>query len=259
MTHHMSLPSPPSLSQSLSELPRSSSEVWNLMWGLRSLVSKAVSDAQGGDGRPVLVLPGYGGSDGAMYFLRSFLDRLGYRTFRLNLGVNYEAREDRIKSVDDAIRFRESMVSRVQGRVQDLREETGEKVTLIGWSMGGLYAFDVGLALQEDVRMVITLGSPFGDPRSTSLFNALRWLNRSDVPIEGQNFDGWTSKAGAGENRVPIKVIYSKQDGIVSPGIARPPEHPSIECLEVSSSHIGFAVNLEAYAEIGKQLSGSSA
>ena len=224
------------------------------MWGLQSLVAKT----EEGDGRPVLVLPGYGGSDSAMYFLRTFLDRVGYRTFRLNLGVNYESREDRIKSVDDAIRFRESMGSQVQERVQELFEETGEQITLIGWSMGGLYAFDVGLALQEQVRMVITLGSPFGDPRSTSLFKALRWLNRSDVPIEGQNFEGWTGKARAGANRVPIKVIYSRQDGIVSPGIALPPDHPSVECLEVSSSHIGFAVNLEAYAEIGNQLSTSN-
>jgi pimeloyl-ACP methyl ester carboxylesterase len=244
-------PSPPDLSTTLSEVPRSGFEVANLLLRMGALVDEFKTS----DGHPVLVLPGYGGSDAAMYFLRTFLERVGYQTCRLKLGVNYESSEQRIMSVDDAVRFREFMVARVKKRVVELFEQHGEKISMIGWSMGGLYAFDVAKELQEQTRMVITLGSPFGDPRSTSLFHALRWFNGSSVPIEGQDFAGWTSRANAGASKVPVKVIYSEQDGIVGTGIARPPAHPSIDCIEVSSSHIGFAANLNAFRAVAKQLS----
>jgi len=246
----MKPPARPPLFDTLSELGRSGIETARLAVGLRALVAEAPR----GDGHPVLTLPGYGGGDASMAMLRLFLQRIGYSPVRLGLGVNAEPAERRIRSVDDALAFRAQMVLRVGRRIREVVEATGEKVSLVGWSFGGLYAFDAAREDPERVRGVITLGAPYGDPRGTSLFSLLRFLSGSQVPIDGQDFAGWLDRSVLGETSVPIRILYSPRDGIVSPEIARPPDHPSIQCIPVDSSHIGFCTNLEALREIARQL-----
>ena len=76
---------------------------------------------------------------------------------------------------------------------------------MVGWSMGGLYALDASKSVPEFVRKVVTLGSPFGDPRGTNLFTPMGRLSGSTVPLEEQNFAAWLETAKAGE--VPTKVL----------------------------------------------------
>jgi pimeloyl-ACP methyl ester carboxylesterase len=146
------------------------------------------------------------------------------------------------------------MVARVAERIREIHESSGETVSLVGWSLGGLYAFDAAREVPDRVRQVITLGAPFGDPRGTSLFSLLRWWSGSQVPIESQDFAGWIDRSAPARDSVPIRILYSPRDGIVSPAIAQPPAHPAIECIAVDSSHIGFCMNTEALREVARQL-----
>ena len=242
---------PPALALSLSELPRSGMEATRLLLGLRKLIKVAPAGA----GQAVLALPGYGGGDGSMAVLRYFLKRIGYKAYGLDLGRNLESADERIMRVEDASRFREKMVALVIERIKEIYRSSGQPVALVGWSMGGLYAFDASQELPEMTRMVVTLGSPYGDPRATSTFKLLRWLNGSDVPVEEQDFDGWLNKRRLKTDKVPIKVLYSQKDGIVAAGIATLGSNACIEHIEVDSSHVGFAVNLNAYYTVASLLS----
>ena len=80
------LPTPPSLSLTLSELARSGGETARLFFGMRALIAESAP----GDGHPVLTVPGYGGDDASIATMRYFLRQLGYRAYALKLGANYE-------------------------------------------------------------------------------------------------------------------------------------------------------------------------
>jgi len=242
------VPNPPPLSLALSELPRATFESLRLMSGLGRLIRHH----RGGDGHPVLVLPGYGAADGSTAILRFFLKKIGYRPFALEAGRNVEGMENRIQSVDDATRFRERLVDLTVKRIRQVHTMTSESVSLIGWSMGGLYAMDASRHLPDITRQVITLGSPFGDPRGTSLFTVMRRLSGSEIPIEEQDFDGWSDKAVAPS--VPTSVIYSQRDGIVGTNIARLPESTLTRHVQVDSSHVAFASNVRALGEVAAAL-----
>ncbi len=243
-------PATPALTTTLSELPRAANETFSLIRNLGYTIRRSPN----GQGQPVLTLPGYGAADGSMSALRFFLRRIGYDTHALQLGRNFESAEDRIQSIDDACDFREKMVELVCERIDEIYEATGEKVALIGWSMGGLYALDASQARSRKVKRVITLGSPFGDPRGTAIWNLMRTVNRSVMPVEEQNFDRWTKKQLVKKRSVPIDVIYSPNDGIVSTDIARLPDHPSVTHHEIDSSHLSFALNEQAYVKVSQLL-----
>jgi pimeloyl-ACP methyl ester carboxylesterase len=235
---------------SLFELPRSALETLRFAVGWRTLLDASPR----GDGSPVVALPGYGGGDGSTALLRGFLRRIGWDARPLGLGANLEPPSLRIRSVDDALAFRAFMGERVQARVRALAEERGERVSLVGWSMGGLYAFDAARAAPEAVRAVVTLAAPYGDPRGTALFSLLRWWSGSEVPLEAQDYAGWLARREPPGDAVPIRILYSPRDGIVPPEVAQPPDHPALRCIAVDSSHLGFGVNPVALREVARQL-----
>lgn len=242
----MSIPNPPAIRLALTEIPRAGAEVARTVVGIRRLVS----DNSGGDGHPVLVLPGYGAADGSTKILRSFLKAIGYSTHGMELGRNVETEENRIRSVNDAIRFREKMTATVVDRIGNISDAEGGPVSVIGWSMGGLYAHDASCRIEEKIRQVITLGAPFGDPRGSSLFQLMRKLNKSDVPIEEQDFNGWLKRAHKDSNAFKTSIIYSSRDGIVSDEIARLSGSGAVDYLPIDSSHLGFTSNPQAFETI---------
>lgn len=242
------VPTPPPLALALSEVPRAGIDSLRLV----ASIGRLIRSHNRGDDHPVLVLPGYGAADGSTAVLRFFLKRIGYRTFALEAGRNIEDHGNRIRSVDDASRFREQLVDVAVGRVREIHEATQEPVSLIGWSMGGLYALDASRHVPEITRRVITLGAPFGDLRGTSVFNLMRRLSGSQVSIDEQDFDGWLDKARA--PAVPTRVIYSERDGIVGRDIAMLPDSPLLRAVPVNSSHLGFTLNVDALEQIAAAL-----
>jgi len=99
-----------------------------------------------GDGHPVLVLPGFMASDTSTNPLRKFIEKLGYNAYAWELGRNTAKLEILDVLID---------------KLEDIYHETGQEITVIGWSLGGVYARQIAKAKPEMVRQIITLGSPF--------------------------------------------------------------------------------------------------
>src|SRR5690349_21156387 len=108
-----------------------------------------------GDGHPVLVLPGLIAGDGSTRFLRGYLAERGYDVHGWGLGRN--------------MGLKPGLEERMKACVRELHEKTGRTVSVIGWSLGGVYAREIASELPDAVRSVITLGSPLhGNPRATN-------------------------------------------------------------------------------------------
>ncbi|MBR1145944.1 alpha/beta hydrolase [Bradyrhizobium sp. AUGA SZCCT0431] len=201
------------------------------------LLSPLLMRAPKGDGHPVLTLPGFLASDLSMAPMRRYLKELGYDTYAWNMGRNFGG----VASKRGALR---DLVKRIH-------ETTGRKVSIIGWSLGGIYARDLALQLPDLVRSVITLGSPFANDitatNATRLYEALSG--------EGINDNPEIREAIAGDLPVPATSIYSRTDGIVNwrTSLLRPSS--TAENIEVHlASHIGLGVNPAALWAVADRL-----
>src|SRR5262249_48303898 len=108
-----------------------------------------------GDGHPVLVLPGFLASDVSTRALRGFLRNRGYHVHGWRLGRNLGARPE--------------ILAGLGGRFHALRQGQGRAISLVGWSLGGIYARELARRFPGDVRQVITLASPFRDPAASNV------------------------------------------------------------------------------------------
>lgn len=241
---------PPSLWWSLLEAPRAALEIGSI-----GLKHRELLQASSGDGHAVLVLPGYGAGDTIMYVLRYYLNRWGYDARPWNLGVNFT--RTRITAIDQVNAFREDMEDKVAARIEQLYHETGRPVSVIGWSLGGIYANSMADRVPDYLNHVITLGAPYGDPRATAAWNVLKALNFSKTAEEEQDFDGWLKHDAITDRQVKTTVIYSPNDGIVAEAAARLGEHEKIAHVPVNSSHAGFAFNPAVYRVIAQTLAQS--
>lgn len=188
--------------------------------------------AGAGDGHGVLVLPGFLADDMSTYALRSVLTAHGYRAIGWDLGTNL------------------GPTSRLWGgagtRLRRLHRQTGRPVTLIGQSLGGIFARELAREFPQMVRQVITLGSPYrltteDGPETTTvghLYHALRGLH-------SHAFGGPKRE----EERVPLAMpatsIYSRADGVVPWKSCVDVERAQSESLEVAASHCGMGMHPE--------------
>lgn len=188
-----------------------------------------------GDGHPVIVFPGLGAADITTAPLRSFLQDLGYSPYPWKQGFNFGPR----RGVLDAVRQ----------QVQRIADRHGEAVSLIGWSLGGLYAREMAKEFPKLARCVVTLGSPFaGHPRAT---NAWRFYEM----FSGQSVHDPELIATLREvPPVPTTSIYSRSDGIVAWQCSINDESPLAENIEVHASHIGMGMNPLAMFAIADRL-----
>jgi len=258
----LTAPERPALFDTLTEFPRAGLEATRLAFETPRLLDGLPR----GDGHPVLVLPAYGLGDLGMLPLRRFLSGLGYEAVASGMGVNLDQGELRIRRVEDAARFRRVQSERVVERARQIHAATGRRPSLVGWSMGGLFAFDAARRAPDSVRQIVTLGSPFGDPRGTSLWGVMRRLSRSDVPVEEQDFDTWLKPVPRADAKTvaPVTILFSARDGIVSEGAAKidraaaagsgPSELAGVRYERVDSSHLGFALNAAAYRALARAL-----
>ncbi len=210
---------PPSALLALTELPRALAEFSAL-----GIAAPFLASAPRGDGHPVMVLPGFVTSDMSTTVLRRFLARQGYHAHAWELGRNLGPR---------AIgREGEKLVARLRA----IHEATGQKVSLIGWSLGGVMARQLARRTPEAVRQVITLGSPFtGNPRASNVWRSYQILTgqRLDDPV----------RESATPPPVPSTAIYTRQDGIVAWQNCVEPAAPETDNIEVHGSHCGLGVN----------------
>jgi len=193
-----------------------------------------------GDGHPVLVIPGFLAGPFSTQLLRDMLRRLGYRVYDWGLGYN--------------LGYRPTMNETLPARLHHMRERSdGRKVSIIGWSAGGIYARELARALPDDVRSVITLGSPFrGNHQASTAWRVWRLVNRGADATESVSESALMRRAQP--LSVPTTCIYSKSDGIVAWQCCMSLPGPETENVEVRSSHLGYGHNLETLSVIADRL-----
>ncbi|MFT7245181.1 MAG: pimeloyl-ACP methyl ester carboxylesterase [Candidatus Azotimanducaceae bacterium] len=209
----------------LAEAPRTAFEFANL-----ALSAPFLGFAPRGDGHPVLVMPGLGGSDLSTAVIRGYLDLLGYKTFPWALGRNLGPAMP-------------NLAKRLGELLTGVFEDSGErKVSLVGWSLGGVYARLLAQMLPDKVRSVATLGSPFsGSPRSTSVYPLVERL--VGMPIEQLPVHHLRLLAGEPLQGIPSTAVFSKTDAIVPWQIATQAPSHFAENIEVFASHTGLGLS----------------
>ena len=201
------------------------------------LLSPLLMRAPKGDGHPVLALPGFLASDLSMAPMRRYLKELGYDTHAWKMGRNFGG----VSSLRGALR----------DRLTEIHESTGRKVSIVGWSLGGVYARDLALQLPDMVRAVITLGSPFAnDVRATNATRLYEALSGEAVDADPE-----LRAAIAGDLPVPATSIYSRTDGIVNWRTCLLRSSDTAENIEVHlASHVGLGVNPGALWAVADRL-----
>ena len=174
------------------------------------------------DGRPVMLVPGFLASPQSMYVLAETLRRTGYDVSDWGLGRNLGARADTLTLLAE--------------RVARERSRHGRAVTLIGWSLGGVFARELAKLHPELVAEVLTLGSPFsGSPRAN---NAWRIYER----VAGHPVDAPPVPVVRGTKPpVPTTAFWSPRDGVIAPASARGHPHERDKAVELDCGHLGFA------------------
>ena len=194
-----------------------------------------------GDGHGVLVLPGFMAGDGSTLPMRNLLKRLGYDVVGWEMGRN--------------IRVDNERVERMAACVDKIHDRTGGKVSLVGWSLGGVFARELAKMMPEKIRLVISLGSPISDDRGhTNAARLFEYLNGAEPePMRAGRFSSLHQAPP-----VPTTSILTKGDGVVhwrgsvqSPDAA---DHDATENIEVLASHIGLGVNPSVMLAIADRL-----
>ena len=178
-----------------------------------------------GDGHPVIVFPGLGASDTSTLPLRQFLRQRGYTTYAWQQGFNFGPRH----GVLDAAR----------ARVQHLADRHGETVSLVGWSLGGIYAREIAKEQPALARCVVTLGSPFaGHPRATNAWRFYELVSGQAVHSDEELLAQIRQPPAC-----PTTSSYSRTDGIVAWQCSLNEAAPHAENIEVHASHVGMGLN----------------
>ena len=210
--------------------PRALLEIASLPWSLPWLAR-----TPRGDGHPVLLLPGFMADEGTLVVLKLFLENRGYEVQTWGFGRN--------------VGFSSKHASALEQKVRYMHYKSGRKVSLVGWSLGGMYAMYGAHVATECVRSVVTLGSPVtfdaGGSQSPPLVKA---LYRLIVHPMGTRAHLTQSRAKYLRQPkalpLPISCIYSVADGVVPPQEATIDGNRALhENIRVAGSHLGLGFN----------------
>ncbi|MDD9908928.1 MAG: alpha/beta hydrolase [Ahrensia sp.] len=191
-----------------------------------------------GDGQPVLVLPGLITTDRSTLALRTFLSALGYPTYGWDMGRNFGP----LPGVEDGLKR----------RVAELADKYERTVSIVGWSLGGIYARQLGKMMPDDIRQIITMGSPFrGDPKATNAWKIYQFTSGHKVDDRDRHMGG----AIAEPPPVPTTAIYSKTDGVCAWQNCMELPGPDRENIEVRASHCGLGHHPAAVYAVADRLS----
>ena len=188
-----------------------------------------------GDEHPVLVFPGLAAGDLTTVVMRRFLAAQGYQAYAWEQGLNFGPRAGVLEACLE--------------RVKQLRAEHGRRVSLVGWSLGGVYAREIAKILPDDVRLVISLGSPFtGSPKATNAWRVYQLVS-GEKTIDEARFAALKQTPG-----VPTTSIFSRTDGVVAWQCSVEQETALSENIEVYASHVGMGMNPTALYAIADRL-----
>ncbi len=180
-----------------------------------------------GDSHPVLVFPGFLASSKSTKPLRQFLANLGYRAHRWKLGYN--------------MGYSHELHDGMRDRVIELVDRYDQKISLVGWSLGGVYARELAREMPHRVRQVITMGSPFrGHPSSSNIhliFNMISEVPYGELPVS-------FLQHMASPPPVPTTALYTRGDGVVAwQSTVELSARDDVENIHVGGAHLGLGFN----------------
>jgi len=221
--------------------PRALLEMAALPWSLPWLARTPK-----GDGHPVLLLPGFMADEGTLVVLKLFLENRGYEVQTWGFGRN--------------VGFSTKHASALEQKIRYMHYKSGRKVSLVGWSLGGVFSLYGAESTLECVRSVITLGSPVSvdaaDNQSPSAIKALyRLVSHRLGPAA--HFMQPRAKTLREHRRlqIPTSCLYSLGDGVVPPQEATIDGDPAIhENIQVPGSHLGLGFNGIVLAVVADRL-----
>ena len=187
------------------------------------------------DGPPALVLPGVLATDRTTMDLRRALARGGWRVHPWLLGLNTGAKADTM----DLLCERIDAVA------------VGDKVLLVGWSLGGMFARELAHRCPEKIRAVVTLGSPFSGDLKTNTNVRAFYERIAGHDVNQPPFETFKTKPP-----VPTLALWSRRDGIVAPAAARGRSGEVDKAVEVDTRHMGFAVYRPALSRVVTEIRG---
>ena len=205
----------------------------------RQKLSKS-DNSKRGDGHPVVIFPGLGADGRSVGTLRAHCRALGYEAFDWGQGFNTGPKGD----LDDWLHALKSQVT-------ELLKGHTQQATLIGWSLGGVYAREIAKLMAPRIRQVITIGTPFNaDADHTNVGWLFRLLSGTSPVI-----DSALSQRLRTPPPVRTTAIYSRSDGVVAWQTCRHDKRsPLVHDIEVDSSHIGMGWNREVLVAVADRL-----
>jgi len=191
-----------------------------------------------GDNHPVLVLPGFLASSRSTRPLRQYIADLGYRAHRWKLGYN--------RGYSFKLHYG------MRDRVTELVERYGEKISLVGWSLGGVYARELAREMPDIVRQVVSMGSPFrGHPSSSNIGRIFNLF--SEVPYKDIPNDFLQHMAVAPP--MPTTALYTRGDGIVAwQSTVELSDRYDVENIHVGGTHLGLGFNPRVLVALADRL-----
>lgn len=216
------------------DAPPTGLQLRELAWNVARLLATFRKRGPRGplDGQPVLVIPGFLCSDQTTFSLRRELAHAGFRVHGWKLGWNLGAKPDTLRKVGE--------------RIDSLGHD--RPIMIVGWSLGGLYAREYARHHPEQVKAVITLGSPFsGDPKQNTVWPLYE-------RVAGHSVDDPPIPRITAKPPVPHLAIWSRQDGLIAPRSARGLEHERDKEVELACHHMAFGVSKRAARDVVREV-----
>lgn len=183
-------------------------------------------------GPPALVIPGFVAHDRTTEPLRKALAADGWRVHGWEMGINWGVRAD--------------TVERLKQRIDAISKD--QPLLVVGWSLGGLFARELGRAVPDRVRAVVTLGSPFsGDPKQNHVW---RMYER----IAGHKVDEPPLPRITDKPPIPHLALWSRRDGLIAPRAARGLEHERDAEVELDCTHMAFGMSPRAARQVVREI-----
>ena len=208
---------------------------WVSMIGLYHIIPKQKK----GKTKPVLLMPPYLGNDYSTTFVRKYLKSVGFKTYKWDIGVNM---------------INSKYLPKLIERLDDIYERHQEKVSLVGWSGGGIFAKVIANRCPDKVEQLITIGSPVWGVKNmkTPLVKSLEFFRGKTLRERNAKFIEELEQIP----NVPITCIYTKTDGLLPWKHCLEAEtlRKDIKNVEVFGSHIGMGANASVLVTVANSL-----
>ena len=207
--------------------------------------------AEPGKGKLVMLIPGFMAGDITLAPLANFCRMMGHRAFMSGIWSNSDCPRDSLEQLGK--------------RLKQVTDRHGGPVVIVGQSLGGVYARELGHRHPDRIERIITMGSPLTTVRGAA--NTLvQAIARSVAKVRGKAEGCLSESCACGlsissrmPETVPTTVIYSRTDGVVNwHSCLDRSGSPLVENVEVMSSHVGMAVSAEVYKVIASRLVSAS-